>query len=125
MVKRRPVNLNLLTLHFPITAWVSIAHRLSGISLVLLTPLLLWALQISLASEEQFIALNALLRKTPIIQLCIWMFLTVFLYHFIAGLRHLLLDLQVGDSKTGGRRGAQWLLIGWVICVGLAGYWVW
>ena len=51
---KRPINLNFLTMTFPITAIVSLLHRMSGIFLFLLIPLLLWMLQESLASEARW-----------------------------------------------------------------------
>lgn len=123
-MKRRPINLNFLTIHFPVTAWVSIAHRLSGVFLFLCLPLMLWMLQESLASEQRLLQLKLTLQ-TPISQGILWLLLIALLYHWIAGIRHLLLDAHVGETKEGGKIGA-WL----IICISLvlfvtAGYWIW
>jgi succinate dehydrogenase / fumarate reductase cytochrome b subunit len=123
-VKRRPVNLNFFTLHFPVTAWVSVAHRLSGIFVFLMIPGLLWMLQESLASEARFQSLGVFFSH-PIAVVGLWLLLAALLYHWVAGLRHLLMDIHIGESKTGGRMGA-WL----VICISfglilLLGYKLW
>lgn len=109
-MKRRPINLNFLTIHFPVTAWVSIAHRLSGIFVFLMIPTLLWLLQESLASKERFLSLVAIFNHSVVV-IGLWLLLAALLYHLIAGLRHLLMDIHIGESKIGGRLGA-WLVIG-------------
>lgn len=109
-MKERPVNLNILTLRFPITAWVSIAHRLSGIFLIFLIPLLLWGLQESLASPERFQALRQYFTQA-LVKIALWIFLSALFYHWLAGIRHLLLDVHVGESKSGGKRGAKLLIL--------------
>jgi succinate dehydrogenase / fumarate reductase cytochrome b subunit len=123
-VKRRPINLNFFTIHFPVTAWVSVAHRLSGIFVFLMIPGLLWILQESLASKARFHSLGAFFSH-PIAVIGLWLLLAALLYHWVAGLRHLLMDIHIGESKIGGRIGA-WL----VICISLGfilllGYKLW
>jgi succinate dehydrogenase / fumarate reductase cytochrome b subunit len=112
-VKRRALNLNFFTIHFPVTAWISVAHRLSGIFVFLMIPGLLWMLQESLASKARFLSLGVLFSH-PIALLGLWLLLSALLYHWVAGLRHLLMDMHIGESKIGGRIGA-WL----VICISL------
>ena len=45
---KRPVNLDLGSMQLPITAYVSITHRLSGVFLFLVSGLMVWALDTSL-----------------------------------------------------------------------------
>lgn len=120
---QRPVNLNFLTIRFPITAWVSILHRLSGIFLFLLIPVLLWALQTSLASEEDFLRLKTNLQS-PWVKILLWVSLSALVYHLIAGIRHLLLDLHFAESKVLGRFSAQLVLGCSVVLIVLLGYWI-
>lgn len=123
-MKQRPVNLNFLTIHFPVTAWVSIAHRLSGLVVFLMIPGLLWLLQESLAAEARFNAM-AEFFKHPVAIAVLWLFLAALLYHWIAGLRHLLMDLHVGESKIGGRRGAWCVIALFFILIVFMGYKLW
>lgn len=93
MQKLRPKNLNLLTIKLPINALVSIMHRASGIGLFLLLPLMLLALQQSLASEESYLELKQLFEHWSVKLLLIasaW----AFFHHFYAGIRHLLQDVH-------------------------------
>jgi succinate dehydrogenase / fumarate reductase cytochrome b subunit len=59
--KKRPVNLDLWTIRFPIPALVSITHRVSGVVLLAGILILMYMLDASLASEESFLDLQALL----------------------------------------------------------------
>ncbi len=52
--KQRPVNLDLQTIRFPITAIASILHRVSGVITFVAVGILLWLLGTSLSSPEGF-----------------------------------------------------------------------
>ena len=123
-MKQKTVNLNVLTLRFPVTAWVSIAHRLSGLLLVFLIPGLLWGLQYSLGSKADFVNLQQRLQ-TPCNRVWLWMLITALLYHGVAGIRHLLLDQHIGESKSGGRRGAYAAILVSVLLSLWVGYRIW
>ncbi len=123
-MKRRPINLNLITIHFPVTAWVSIAHRLSGVLVFLLIPLLLWMLQESIVSEERFMNLSKVLKQ-PAMQVGWWFFLGALLYHWVAGIRHLLMDIHIGETRAAGRLGAWLVMVFFLILCGVVGCWLW
>lgn len=124
MKDNRPVYLNLFQFTFPVTAIASILHRLSGVFLFLLIPGLLYCFSMSLASDKSFMMLKAWF-DLPWMK---WGFILVgvaLYYHLVAGLRHLLMDCHLGDSKVGGRIGA-YLVMG--LTAGFAlwlGYSVW
>ena len=71
MKDTRPVNLDIGTMRLPITAWVSIAHRASGVFLFAGMAVLIWALDASLASPESFDSLQECLGS-PLVKLVIW-----------------------------------------------------
>ena len=111
--KKRPKNLDLLHIHLPIGGFVSILHRVTGVLLVLALPLAFLLLQKSLQGPEDFTQVVALLSTLPARALLL--FVTILLvHHFLAGVRHLLLDLDVGISRSGGQLGA-WLVLGGVL----------
>lgn len=124
MKDKRPINLNLLTISFPIPAIVSILHRISGVILFILIPFLIWGLYLSLATPQSFDQLTFFLNS-PLMKFIIWGFLSSFIYHLIAGVRHLLMDMGIGESLAGGRLGAQLTIIMSVILMILAGIWLW
>ena len=106
----RPVNLELTTIKFPITALASISHRVTGVLLFVSSVLLVWALDASLASEESFNQLVKLLSSTGAKD-ALWAFLVIFSYHALAGIRHLIMDAGIGEDFKGGALGARILFI--------------
>lgn len=122
--EKRPVNLDLRTFHFPSHAIASILHRIAGIVLFIFIPLLLWMLQTSLASYEQFILLQEQLTS-PLFKVLVWGLLTAFLYHLLAGIRHLIMDMGIGESLSAGRWTAK-LVIALAIALSIGvGVWLW
>ena len=109
MPSSRPININPLSIRLPITAWVSILHRLSGLFVFLLIPLILWGLQISLSHQRGWNKLVAFLGSGEV-KFVLWLLLAALGYHLIAGIRHLLMDVHIGDSRQAGHRGA-WLVL--------------
>lgn len=124
MQKKRPVNLNLWTIQFPLPAITSILHRISGFGLFLFTPFLLWMLHTSLASPEQFANLQQALTSIPA-KLGLILLLAGLFYHLFAGIRHLFMDAQIGETLKGANRGAALTLILATVFTVLAGYWLW
>ena len=106
----RPVNLDLTTVKFPLPAIASILHRISGVALFFGIGVVLYLLQLSLESEAGFERVTELFRATPV-KLVVWLILTGLLYHLIAGIKHLLMDWGLGESREGALRGAQVTLI--------------
>lgn len=124
MNKNRPVNLDIATIKLPITAYVSILHRASGIVLFAAMAILLCALDSSLESAEGFAALKESLQN-PIYQFLIWGTLAALAYHLVAGVRHLIMDMGIGETLEGGRNGAKIALVVAVVLIILAGVWIW
>lgn len=110
---KRPVYLNLFRLRFPITAVMSMGHRISGVLLFLALPLLLYALQQSLAGPDAYGELLATLHR-PVWQLVMLAPIWAFSHHLLAGIRFLLADLDVAMSRSAARFVA-WLVHGLVV----------
>lgn len=122
--KKRPVNLDLTSIRFPVPAIASILHRVSGMALFVATPLLLWMLERSLDSAEAFAALKATLDGF-LVKLVLLAVLAGLLYHLAAGIRHLLMDMHIGDTLEGGRRGAWSAIAVAAVATLLMGVWLW
>lgn len=107
--RNRPKNLNLFTIRLPINAIVSIMHRMSGMVLFLVLPLLLWALNASMLSQQTYVELSLLLKhwllKVLLIALS-W----AFFHHFYAGLRHLAMDVHWMTSLQKARLSSRLVL---------------
>ena len=124
MNSQRPVNLDLRTIKLPVTAYTSILHRISGVILFLGLVVLLYGLDMSLASEESFEELKACLAS-PLAKFVIWGLLSALLYHLVAGIRHLFMDAGVGETLEGGKTGSKIVIAVAVVLIVLAGVWVW
>lgn len=122
--KARPVNLNLMTIHQPVTAVVSILHRLSGVILFLCIPLLLWVFSASLNSPDSYAYIHTWLSKISI-KLMIWVILSALIYHIFAGIRHFVMDFGWGESLKSGRIGAYLVMILSLIFAVFLGIWLW
>lgn len=96
--KQRPVNLDLKTISFPITAIASILHRVSGVITFIALGILLWLLSLSLSSEQGFAQAQAI-TDTFIVKFILWGILTALAYHVVGGVRHLLMDLGFGEES--------------------------
>jgi len=120
--KKRPVNLDIGTMKLPITAYASIAHRVSGVILLLGVAVLLWMLDTSLASEAGLQQVKDCLAS-PLAKFVVWFVLVGLAYHMIAGVRHLLMDLGVGETLEGGKLGAKIVFVlSLVAAVAIAGW---
>ncbi|HKY70100.1 MAG TPA: succinate dehydrogenase, cytochrome b556 subunit [Gammaproteobacteria bacterium] len=120
----RPCNINPFSIRLTITAFVSGLHRISGFGVFLLIPFMLWLLEKSLVSSEGFDSLAHTIHQ-PFVGIVIALFIAGLLYHFLAGIRHLLFDIHIGDSLRGGRIGAFLvILITALLFIGTC-FWIW
>ncbi|NOZ54254.1 MAG: succinate dehydrogenase, cytochrome b556 subunit [Gammaproteobacteria bacterium] len=106
--KIRPKHLNLFKIHMPVTAMVSIAHRAAGILLVILIPVVIYLLQRSLQSAQAYDAVMQLLTQ-PLAKILLVIAVWGGSHHFFAGMRFLLIDIDIGILKSSARRSA-WLV---------------
>ena len=125
MNNKRPVNLDLSTIKFPITAIVSITHRISGVALLGGILVLMWMLDASLTSEESFEELRQIMAS-PLVKAVIWAVLAALAYHLVMGIRHMFMDLGIGESLKGGQTSAKLALaLAIVLILAAAGWLVW
>jgi succinate dehydrogenase / fumarate reductase, cytochrome b subunit len=126
LAKQRPKrpafrNINALsdlpTYRLPPAGWVSILHRISGFIMFLLMPLIIWMFDTSISSEISFekfkAAFNIGMLGLPgfIWKLAALALIWAYLHHFIAGLRHLWMDVShAAVSKEFGKSSAIFTL---------------
>jgi succinate dehydrogenase / fumarate reductase cytochrome b subunit len=109
-LKERPVYLDLRRIRQPVTAIVSIVHRITGVLLALATPVLIYLLASSVASPEGFRRTLALF-ETGIVKSILLILIWLIAFHLLAGIRYLLIDIDVGVELRPARRGA-WVVHG-------------
>ena len=124
MKDNRPVNLDISTIKFPLAAITSIIHRITGVILLIGFGFLLYLLQLSLESETGFVLVQELLSGL-IVKLLTWAVIACLIYHFIAGCKHLLMDLGIGETNEGAQIGS-WLVVAFsAVGILIAGVWIW
>jgi succinate dehydrogenase / fumarate reductase cytochrome b subunit len=121
---KRPVNLDISTISLPVTAYASILHRVSGVITVVGIGILLCLLDSSLASEADFKTVQGYFDSF-FVKLIVWGVLAALIYHTVAGTRHLIQDLGIGESLEGGIKGARITFGLSAVLIFLAGLWVW
>ncbi|EKT61695.1 succinate dehydrogenase cytochrome b-556 subunit [Providencia burhodogranariea DSM 19968] len=123
--KQRPVNLDLQTIHFPITAISSILHRVSGVITFIAVGILLWLLGTSLSSPEGFQQVSEIMTGF-FAKFILWGILTALAYHICGGIRHMLMDFgYVDETLAAGNSSAKVTFVITVILAILAGILVW
>lgn len=93
-MRDKPVYLNPFTFAFPITAVVSLLHRVSGAILFFLIPIILSTLA-SILYYSFDISVTC--------KITIWILLSALVYHLLAGIRHLIMDSGYAESKYQAR----------------------
>lgn len=123
--KQRPVNLDLTTIRFPVTAIASILHRVSGVITFIAVGILLWLLDLSLSSREGFLVASSIMDSF-FVKFIMWGILTALAYHAVGGIRHMLVDFGwQEETLAAGKRSA---ILSFMITVALsllAGVLVW
>lgn len=125
--KHRPTNVYpadlLFSFSWPITALASITHRMFGVVLFVGVAFGLYGLELSLSSEEGFATLKSMI-KSPFGMFVTWGLLAALAFHFVAGLKHLLMDAGIGETLEGSRLAAQLTFLFSVVLMVLAAVWV-
>lgn len=124
MNKKRPVNLDLRSFSYPPMAIASILHRISGLVLFLSFPFIIYLLGLSLSSEQGFNTMQELIAR-PCYKLFLWLFSAALMYHIVAGIRHVMMDLGWGEGLDAGRRSAVVAIVLAVILTIFMGIWIW
>lgn len=98
-MQERPVYLNLIQFKFPITAILSILHRISGVILLFVIPFFLSQLDTLMHYPQHYSGIRDALLNRPEKKIILLCGLILFAYHFYAGLRHVIMDIGFGEGK--------------------------
>ena len=123
--RQRPVYTNIhvsqiVAYRLPPAGWVSILHRVSGALMFVLLPLVVWLLDVSLASEVSYERFsNAFIAGIGIVpafllKLIVLALIWSYLHHLIAGVRHLWMDVTHSVTLQQGHISA-------LVTLGLSG----
>lgn len=104
--KKRPKNLDIISIRLPLPGVVSIIHRISGAVLFILLPVLLWLFQSSLTSPETFAIFKSVVGNL-LVKIVLLGLIWLYMHHFCAGIRYLLLDLHKGIDLPSARLSSK------------------
>lgn len=102
MTTTRPIFLELTQIKLPISALVSILHRVSGVMMVLALPVFAILFAQALSGPEGFAAAAAFLSH-PLSKLVLLALGWAVLHHLFAGIRYLIIDLGWGVDLPAAR----------------------
>jgi succinate dehydrogenase / fumarate reductase cytochrome b subunit len=123
--KTRPKYYDLNLAHLPPPGLVSIIHRMSGALLFFpILPVLLYALQVTLGSEQGYAQWRDFLDRPPV-KLAMLGVIWLYAHHFFAGIRYLMLDLHIGIGKEPSRTSAIAVLVAGIVATLLIGWRLW
>ncbi len=109
----------------PVTAIVSILHRITGIILFVGLAFLFYAFDKSLSSQAGFDQVVDTLQNNFLAKFIIWGVVSALMYHFVAGVKHLFMDLGHFEELESGRMAAKANIVIAVVLILLVGVWVW
>ena len=114
----RPVNINLMRIKLPVAALVSITHRLAGMYIFFVTlPLSIYLFNLSILSETSFTNLVNLLSTNILITTFVSFSYLVLFYHILTGVRHLIMDMHIGESLRASRASSIFVITIWFLTV--------
>jgi succinate dehydrogenase / fumarate reductase cytochrome b subunit len=111
IVTKRPVYLDVFRIRLPVPGVVSILHRISGLLMVLSTPVFAALLAQALSGPEGFAAAAAFVGH-PLVKLGLLLLGWALLHHLLAGIRFLVIDLGWGVDRPMARKTAWAALVG-------------
>ena len=123
MKSNRPIDLPLsqvISVNRSPIAIASILHRISGIVLFLLIPVMLWLLHNSLASPESF----ETVFDNVFIRFLAWIFVAAIAYHFVMGVKHLFADNGQNEELQSARMASVVSLVIAAILIVASFVWV-
>ena len=112
----RPVYIDLRKINLPVSALISITHRLSGMYVFFITlPLMLALIYFSTESEDSFDDLSLFLKDYKFILGLIVLSFCILWYHILSGVRHLIMDAHIGESLIASKYSAIFTISLWII----------
>ena len=92
----KPVYINLFKIQLPISALLSISHRVSGMLIFFMVlPFSAYLFNILLASQDSFALFIESYNSSIFLRTFVLFNVLIFEYHVIAGIRHMLMDFHI------------------------------
>ena len=109
----KPVYINLFKIQLPISALLSISHRVSGMLIFFMVlPFSAYLFNILLASQDSFALFIESYNSSIFLRTFVLFNVLIFEYHVIAGIRHMLMDFHiVSETLSSSNTSAMAALI--------------
>jgi len=113
----KPVYINLFKIQLPLSALLSISHRVSGIMIFFMVlPFFAYILNILLDSPASFISYMDAYNSSIFLRTFVLFNILIFEYHVIAGIRHMLMDFHlISETLSASNTSAKIALIIFII----------
>jgi succinate dehydrogenase / fumarate reductase cytochrome b subunit len=113
MTHKRPTNINLLKIQLPLSALLSITHRISGMLIFFLVlPVSAIALSVIYENQDSYNNfINFYMTNLPT-KLILISLVLIFQYHIFTGIRHMLMDFHfLEETLSSSYRSAVFTLL--------------
>ena len=113
----KPVYINLFKIQLPLSALLSISHRVSGIMIFFMVlPVFAYILNILLDSPASFISYMDAYNSSIFLRTFVLFNILIFEYHVIAGIRHMLMDFHlISETLSASNTSAKIALLIFII----------
>jgi len=92
----KPVYINLFKIQLPLSAFLSITHRVSGMLIFFMVlPVSAYILNILFESQTSFLLFINTYNSSIFLRTFVLFNILIFEYHVLAGLRHMLMDFNL------------------------------
>lgn len=110
----RPLSPHLQVYKLPLSAWMSIAHRITGVGLSVGLIILTWWLYAAMSGAEAFAQFQSIARH-PVGLVMLFGWTLAMAYHMLNGVRHLIWDTGAGLTVAQVRQSGFVILLAAVI----------
>ena len=124
-MNQRPVYIDLRKIKLPMSAFSSITHRISGMYIFFISlPLFTYLLFKSTLNKGSYELIHESLQSVTFFTIFVFFSFSVFWYHILTGVRHLIMDFfHIGESLVGSYYSSIFVLGLWFLTtIGLFGY---
>ena len=100
MTHKRPININLFKINLPLSAMLSISHRISGILIFFVVlPVTAIVLSFLYDSQDSYNNIVNFYLSNWIIKLFLISLVLIFQYHIFTGVRHMMMDFHLLEES--------------------------
>ena len=122
----KPVYINLFKIQLPLSALISISHRVSGMLIFFIVlPLAAYILNFLLDSPSSFSSFTEIYNASFFLRTFVIFNVLIFEFHVIAGIRHMLMDFHlISETLSASNSSAIIVLMIFTLSAFLTVWWL-